>query len=402
MDRVRDRSSLALERVVRRFEDRVRGVGRRFDLPPSDLDELFQEIRIRLWKALDDPERIDALSGSYVYKTATSAAVDLIRRRRTGGNQVPLDPNLQAANPTNPARQQEAREAGEEVSRALQRLGARRRPVVRMYLAGYSHKEIAEVLGWSPGSTRNLLYRGLSDLRADLSDRWEGLHQADPFIKWEETTRVNFPSPDSTQDLRAAYQLFLARRGSPDNSSCPDPDELLALVESRSAEEDRLRVLDHVAQCSRCRREFDLLRAVADAQPTRTFQVRSWMAAAASVAILFGAGYGVWRGVGRGGDAVLRGPESSVELVKPAAGEVGPGEVEFQWRSSEDAFEYVFEILDPEGQSLFTRVTTETSFLLDLDEHPAFERGVGWWVRARLRDGTERTSETRGIELPSP
>ena len=175
MDLVRDKSSLALDRVVRKFEGRVRAVGRRFDLPSSDLDELYQEIRIRLWKALDGPERIDALSGSYVYRTATSAAVDLIRRRRKSGGQVPLDPNLQEANPSNPVSQQEAREAGEEVSRALKRLGHRRRPVVRMYLAGYSHKEIADVLGWSHGSTRNLLYRGLADLRADLSGRLEGL-----------------------------------------------------------------------------------------------------------------------------------------------------------------------------------------------------------------------------------
>ncbi|MCJ7628913.1 MAG: sigma-70 family RNA polymerase sigma factor [Longimicrobiales bacterium] len=174
MDLVRDRSSLALDGVVRKFEDRVRAVGRRFDLPGSDLDELFQEIRIRLWKALEDPERIDALSGSYVYRTATSAAVDLIRRRRKGGRQLPLDPNLQEANPSNPASQQEARETDEEVSRALQRLDERRRPVVRMYLAGYNHKEIADFLGWSQGSTRNLLYRGLADLRADLSGRLEG------------------------------------------------------------------------------------------------------------------------------------------------------------------------------------------------------------------------------------
>ena len=37
----------------------------------------------------------------------------------------------------------------------------------------YNHKEIAEILGWSQGSTRNLLYRGLADLRGDLSGRLE-------------------------------------------------------------------------------------------------------------------------------------------------------------------------------------------------------------------------------------
>jgi RNA polymerase sigma-70 factor (ECF subfamily) len=173
MDRSRDRTSLALEQVIRKFEDRVRGIARRFDLSPADLDELFQEVRIRLWKALDDPQRLEGISGSYVYRTATSAAVDLIRRRRRGGTQVQLDTNLPDTNPSNPISQQEAQEAGEEISSALERLGARRRPVVRMYLAGYGHKEIADILGWSQGSTRNLLYRGMADLRGDLSGRLE-------------------------------------------------------------------------------------------------------------------------------------------------------------------------------------------------------------------------------------
>jgi RNA polymerase sigma-70 factor (ECF subfamily) len=159
--------------VIRKFEGRVRGIARRFDLSPSDLDELFQEVRIRLWKALEGPERLDTLSGSYVYRTATSAAVDLIRRKRREGDQIPLDANLPDNNPSNPVTQQEAREAGEAVSRALEGLNARRRPVVRMYLAGYSHNEIAEILGWSKGSTRNLLYRGLADLRGDLSGHLE-------------------------------------------------------------------------------------------------------------------------------------------------------------------------------------------------------------------------------------
>lgn len=173
MDRTKDRRSQALEHVIQRFEDRVRGIARRFDLSSSDLDELFQEVRIRLWKALDDPQRIDGVSGSYVYRTASSAAVDLIRRKRRGRTQVQLDTNLPDANPSDPLSQNEARETGEEISRALEGLDARRRPVVRMYLAGYGHKEIAALLGWSNGSTRNLLYRGLADLRGELSHRKE-------------------------------------------------------------------------------------------------------------------------------------------------------------------------------------------------------------------------------------
>jgi DNA-directed RNA polymerase specialized sigma24 family protein len=37
-----------------------------------------------------------------------------------------------------------------------------------MYLAGYDREEIARSLGWSVGRVRNLLSRGLADLRALL------------------------------------------------------------------------------------------------------------------------------------------------------------------------------------------------------------------------------------------
>jgi RNA polymerase sigma-70 factor (ECF subfamily) len=39
-----------------------------------------------------------------------------------------------------------------------------------MYLAGYSREEIADFLGWSEAKTRNLLYRGLADLRNRLTE----------------------------------------------------------------------------------------------------------------------------------------------------------------------------------------------------------------------------------------
>ena len=58
-----------------------------------------------------------------------------------------------------------------EVARAIDELVESRRAVVRMYLAGYEREEIASLLGWTEAKTRNLLYRGLDDLRATLTAR---------------------------------------------------------------------------------------------------------------------------------------------------------------------------------------------------------------------------------------
>ena len=75
--------SLALEAVVTRFGAMVRQVARRYRLDESDVEEVMQEVRIRLWRARETSEQIGEVSTSYVYKTASSAALDVIRRRRS-------------------------------------------------------------------------------------------------------------------------------------------------------------------------------------------------------------------------------------------------------------------------------------------------------------------------------
>jgi RNA polymerase sigma-70 factor (ECF subfamily) len=102
-----------------------------------------------------------------------SAAVDLIRRRgarREQGLEWHIEA-LPAGASARPDRAVEADELVVQLARALAELGGPRRVVVRMHLAGYHRNEIAELLGWSEAKTRNLLYRGLSNLKAILEGR---------------------------------------------------------------------------------------------------------------------------------------------------------------------------------------------------------------------------------------
>ncbi|MBA3259622.1 MAG: hypothetical protein H0T68_09175 [Gemmatimonadales bacterium] len=75
--------SLALEAAVTRFGTMVRPVGRRYRLDESGLDEVMQEVRIRLWRAQGTSEQVGETNTSYVYRTASSAALDVLRRRRS-------------------------------------------------------------------------------------------------------------------------------------------------------------------------------------------------------------------------------------------------------------------------------------------------------------------------------
>ena len=169
-----DELSAALEAVVSRFSTMVRSVGARHRLSEADLDEVVQEVRIRLWKSCPTSEQIQALGTSYVYRTATSAALDLLRRRRAHGadRSDSVDSMAQHLPDTTPSTTElvDADELRQRVAAAIDAIPSSRRAVVRMHLAGYDREEIAALMGWSEAKTRNLMYRGLADLRARLGD----------------------------------------------------------------------------------------------------------------------------------------------------------------------------------------------------------------------------------------
>jgi RNA polymerase sigma-70 factor (ECF subfamily) len=176
-----DTLSSELEAAVARFAALVRRVGLRHRLSEADLEDVLQEVRIRLWRARSrkEGEKPEALSASYVHRVAVSAAVDLLRRRRARGAEqtVALEETQEpVAEHSDPTRSVEEAELSAQLARAIEAITPSRRPVVRMYLAGYSGDEVARVMGWSEAKTRNLLYRGLADLRERLKDMgigWE-------------------------------------------------------------------------------------------------------------------------------------------------------------------------------------------------------------------------------------
>jgi len=188
---VTDQISPAIDAVLMRFAAMVRRVGIRHGLSESDVDEVFQEVRIRLWRARAEGanraldavpagpaigEQISSVGSSYLYRTAVSAALDVLRRHRRPREDALEDVGQEPAAPSRrePEQSLESSELAQQVARAIDTITPSRRPVVRMYLAGYTREEIASLLGWSEAKTRNLLYRGLADLRERLTEQGIG------------------------------------------------------------------------------------------------------------------------------------------------------------------------------------------------------------------------------------
>jgi RNA polymerase sigma-70 factor (ECF subfamily) len=160
--------SADIEALLQRWSGIVRSAARRYGFNPPEEDELTQDLRIRLWRALSrQGENRGGLAASYVYQAAMSAATDLLRRRRRDRRHVGLDAEV-AAPPGTGVASPSSSDILDVLDAALQALGPDRRVAVRLHLEGKSRDEIAVITGWSEARTRNLLYRGLTDLRASL------------------------------------------------------------------------------------------------------------------------------------------------------------------------------------------------------------------------------------------
>lgn len=186
----------------------------------------------------------------------------------------------------------------------------------------------------------------------------------------------------------------------------PSPEDVLALAQGSLPESRRLALLDHVMACSDCRAEFDMLRAIETAGGERTAQVRplpsAWrrmapLAIAASLALVVGTEG--WRRSRDGGDEVMRGDANGVRVVSPA-GEVAPGApLTFAWHSVPGARRYDLEVLNADGNVVFSAETRDTVVTGARPETILPGAEYRWWVRAVLEDGAQPRSEPRAFRV---
>lgn len=206
--------------------------------------------------------------------------------------------------------------------------------------------------------------------------------------------------------LREDYARILDERRPADRDDCVPPEAMAAIVQGEASEEDRMTWLLHISGCAACKAELDLLRA-ADAAGRRLDARRSrWTGvgiarAAAVVLLVVGAGV-VWRTIGAGPTTTpTRGIGTAVELVAPAGDLRAFPSRTFTWRSVPRALDYRFELLEGNGAVALRRETADLQ--VRLPDSVVLAPGVEyrWWVRARMRDGSERDSPLQTFRILS-
>ena len=174
IDRAKRGDADAFEELVRRYQRRVLALTCRLCANPEDGAEAAQEAFLAAWQGLPS-FRGDAAFSTWLYRLASNACVDLLRRegRRRAAAGPSLDDeeagmDLPSTEPT-PEAAAEGMELREMVEAGLQRLPAEyREALILREIHQLSYEEIAAALTVELGTVKSRINRGRRQLRAYL------------------------------------------------------------------------------------------------------------------------------------------------------------------------------------------------------------------------------------------
>jgi RNA polymerase sigma-70 factor (ECF subfamily) len=161
-----DRAAFGL--LVERYAGQARRVARAVLGDPDDADDAAQDgfLSALVKLAQYDPRRP---FGPWLMRIIANAATDR-RRRRNVRRVEPLEPSLVGGGPRPDAAAIRS-ELGDRLRSALAELPERRRKAVVLFdVEGYSHAEIAGILGIPEGTVRSEVFHARRRLRVLLAD----------------------------------------------------------------------------------------------------------------------------------------------------------------------------------------------------------------------------------------
>ena len=157
------------DRLIRAIVARL---GRRFGLRRDNFlvqEDIAQEVRFDIWKQVARGQVID-FPATYIY-TATIRETVRALRRVTTREMDSLDEDGaidDVADGADPFKILAAKDQFRAIQSGIRGLTPERQAAVRAHLSGFQFQEMMDMHGWSYQKVRNLVARGMADLRAGL------------------------------------------------------------------------------------------------------------------------------------------------------------------------------------------------------------------------------------------
>jgi RNA polymerase sigma-70 factor (ECF subfamily) len=156
----------AFDELIRRHDERMRGLAYRLLADRHGMDDALQEAYLKAYRAL--PRfRAGSDFGTWLYRITYNACIDDLRRRKRlpVSTEDPVDPVSSRPGPDRVV------SASETVRAALAELPVDQRiTVVLVDGEGFDHREAAEILGVAPGTVASRLHRARAALRRILGE----------------------------------------------------------------------------------------------------------------------------------------------------------------------------------------------------------------------------------------
>ena len=202
--------------VLLRMEDLVRQYGRLISVmvrrvgshaPAHVREDIQQRVLISLWKQLRREQTIDHPT-TYIYRAAVRETMRVVRQESSRA-QEPIEGH-EAALPSqeDPHAVLDRKEKMAHIRGAITAIAPERRQAVWAHLTGFGVTEIMSRYGWSYQKARNLIARGMADVRAILQESGLGPRGGvAPAVR--PRLRVNRVVPDSIKS--AAEKAHRAR-----------------------------------------------------------------------------------------------------------------------------------------------------------------------------------------------
>ena len=154
-----DNKEQAFTRLVREHKSTIYAVCYMFSKDSDEINDLFQEILIRLWKGFDS-FREESDIRTWIYRVSLNSCINADKKWRRAGERVPLSVDIDPFEDTDDRALQTKR-----LYARINTLGLVDRAIILLWLEGLSYEEIGAVVGISVKNVSFQLHRIKEELK---------------------------------------------------------------------------------------------------------------------------------------------------------------------------------------------------------------------------------------------